>query len=294
MYYIFSLLTGVLLAVMVALNGALAGEYGLHWATVFIHVTGLILAATLVLANKERPFSKRQPWFLYLGGAIGVFLTVSNNFAFGRISVSAILALVLLGQSIMGLILDHYGLWGMQKRRFSKGNLVGLILILCGIAPMLTDFEIMAVLITFLSGVAVVFNRTINAKLAAATTVQIGTFFNYVVGLAIAIPVYLIFGGAGETPLLGFALTASNWYIYLGGIIGLAAIVLSNITVLKISAFFLTLLIFIGQVATGIFIDALIDGAFSVRIFLGGVLVAAGLAANLLIDRKREDHSSAG
>ena len=290
MYYILSLLSGVLLAIMIALNGALAGEYGLHWATICIHVTGLALAVILVLAKRERPFAKRQPWFLYLGGAIGVLLTVFNNFAFGRISVSAILALVLLGQSITGLIMDHYGLWGMQKRRFSKGNLVGIILILCGIAPMLTDFEIIAVAMSFVSGIAVVFTRTINAKLADATTVRVGTLFNYVVGLSIALPIYFLFGGAeaGEAPLWSFVPTASHWYIYLGGVIGLATIVLSNITVLKISAFYLTLLVFIGQVATGIFIDALLDESFSARIFLGGVLVTAGLAANLLMDRKRQ------
>jgi len=285
MYYILSLLSGVLISIMIAVNGGFSGQYGLHWATVFIHISGMILITVIVLVKRERPFAVFYPWFFYLGGAIGVLNTVFNNFAFGRISVSAILALVLLGQSISGLIIDHYGLWGMPRRPFSRGNLVGLVLILCGIAPMLTDFEMLAVVLSFAAGVGVVLNRTFNARLAQAASVGISTFYNYFIGLAVALPVFFLFG-AGETPLLSFRFS-SPWYIYIGGLIGVTMIMLSNVIVPKIAAFYLTLLIFIGQIFTGILIDAMLDGAFSLRIFLGGALVSAGLGANLLLDRKR-------
>jgi len=286
MYYFFSLLSGVLIAVMIAINGELAALYGLHWATVFIHASGLVLIGLLVLIKRERPFATWHPWFFYIGGAIGVLNTVFNNFAFGRISVSAILALVLLGQSIAGLIIDHYGLWGMPKHLFSRGNLVGLVLMLFGIMPMLTDFEILAVVLSFAAGVGVVLNRTFNAKLADVTSAPVSTFYNYVVGLLVALPVFFLFGGA-ETALWGFVPSAA-WYVYIGGFIGVVIIIMSNVIVLKIAAFYLTLLIFVGQVFTGILVDAVLDGAFSPRIFLGGTLVTIGLVANLLLDRARD------
>ena len=286
MYYLLSLFSGVLIAVMITLNGALSVTYGLHWATVFIHFTGLILIVILVLVKKEKPFAAWHPWWFYLGGALGVLNTVFNNFAFGRISVSAILALVLLGQSVTGLIIDHYGLWGVPKHAFSRGNLVGLLLILAGIVPMLTEFEILAVTLSFATGIGVVLSRTFNAKLSEVSSVGTSTFFHFFIGLLVALPVFFLLG-EGETSLLGFRPT-SGLYVYLGGLIGVTIIMLSNVIVLKIAAFFLTLFIFVGQVFTGVLIDALLDGAFSGRILFGGILVTVGLGANLLLDRKRE------
>jgi len=289
MYYLLSLFSGVLIAIMITLNGALSETYGLHWATVFIHFVGLCLIAAIVLVKRARPFAAWHPWWFYIGGMIGVMNTIANNFAFGRISVSAILALVLLGQSVAGLLIDHYGLWGVPRHPFRKGTLVGLLLILAGIAPMLTDFELLAVVLSFATGIGVVLSRTFNAKLAEVTNIETSTFFHFLIGLAVSLPVFWLLGD-GETPLLGFRPT-SGLYVYIGGLIGVTVITLSNAIVLKISAFFLTLFIFIGQVFTGVLIDALLDGAFSGRILFGGILVTAGLAANLLLDRKREQKS---
>jgi len=285
MYYLFALVSGILIAFMVPINGGLAAVYSLHWAAVYIHVTGLILISTWVIFRRERPFAVRHPWFMYIGGAIGVLVVLFHNLAFGRISVSAILALVLLGQSVTGLAIDHYGLFGMPRHPFGRGNLVGIVLILCGIAPMLTEFELVAVALAFAAGICIVLSRTFNAKLSGVSSIRIGTFFNYLVGLAIALPVYLFFDG-GETPLWGVTL-AFDWHVYVGGVVGVAVIAMSNVIVVKIAAFYLTLLIFIGQVFTGILIDAMLDGAFSVRLFVGGALVAAGLVANLLLDRRK-------
>jgi len=285
MYYFLALLSGVLLTVMLAVNGGLAVQYGLHWATAFIHVTGLGFSGIWVLAKRERPFASLYPWFWYLSGAIGVFITVCKNFAFGRISVSAILALALLGQIITGLVVDHWGLWGMPRRPISRGNLAGLALILCGIVPLLTDFEAAAVAASFAAGGGTVAARTFSARLAGVAGVQVSTFFNYLIGLSLALPVFFIFGG-GETPLGGITFS-SEWYIYIGGLLGVGLIATSNIIVPKMAAFYLTLLLFIGQVFAGIIIDAVLDGAFSIRIFLGGILVAAGLGANFLLDRRK-------
>lgn len=96
MYYLLSLFSGILISLMVALNGGLTEKYGAYSATVFIHLTGLFLISALLVIHRDRPFLRRCTWPLYLGGAIGVATTVFTNMAFGRISVSAILALGLI------------------------------------------------------------------------------------------------------------------------------------------------------------------------------------------------------
>ncbi|MCL2361629.1 MAG: DMT family transporter [Defluviitaleaceae bacterium] len=289
MFYFLSLLMGILISVMIAVNGGLTNEYGVYSATIIIHTVGLILITAAVRYKKERFFPGNIPWFLYLGGAIGVFTTVANNLSFGRISVSAILALGLLGQSVTGLVIDQFGLMGMPKHPFTKDKILGLTLILAGIASMINSFEILAVVVSFLAGFAIIMSRTLNAKLANVTSVSVSTFYNYFVGLIVAILVFALLG-RGEIVLTEFALSP-RWYIYLGGALGVTVVFLSNIVVVKISAFYLTLLIFVGQVFSGVLIDAFISQAISVRNIVGGVLVAVGLSINLVIDYKKPKES---
>ena len=282
MFYFLSLLMGILISVMVLVNGGLTSEYGIYSATVIIHIVGILLISAVVAIKRERFFPKFHPWFFYLGGAMGVFTTVANNFSFGRISVSAILALGLLGQSIASIIIDQFGLFGMKQHPMSKHKPIGIILVAVGIGVMLTEFEIVAVLLSFIAGICIVLSRTLNAKLADVTSVRVSTFYNYLVGLVISVPVLLILG-SGEVPLTQFALSP-RWYIYIGGVLGVCVVLMSNLVVTRVSAFYLTLLIFIGQIITGIAIDSLLAQEISHLIVIGGGFVAAGLCVNLYFD----------
>ena len=74
-------------------------------------------------------------------------------------------------------------------------------------------------------------------------------------------------------------------WAYLGGGVGVLFIVLSNLTAPKISAFSMTLLIFVGQIATGIAIDALVHQRLLLGQVAGGGLILAGLVWSQLIAR---------
>ena len=289
MYYFLTLTAGVMISLMVAFNGGLTETYGIYHATSIIHLVGLIIIALIVLIKREKPFAKKYSWVLYMGGAIGVFTTVSNNLSFGRISVSAILALMLLGQSVAGITVDRYGLFGMPKHPFSKHKVFGLILVLAGIAAMISDFEIIAVTFSFAAGILIVISRSLNAKLGELTSIRVGTFYNYLVGFIVTLPVLLLLGG-NEIPITEFTFSP-HWYIYLGGVLGVCVLTICNITVIKISAFYLTLLLFVGQVFSGIIVDMVISQEVSHRIIIGGALVTAGLCLDLILDRRKSQKS---
>ena len=295
MFYFLSLLTGIIISVMIFVNGGLTANYGLYIASVIIHAVGLIANTILVLVKKQNPFAGihlKHQWFIYMGGVVGVFTIMGTNMAFGRISVSAMLAIALFGQVLFGMIIDQYGLFGMPKYPFKKTQLIGLVVILAGIIAMFTTFEIVAVLLVFGTGFSIVLARTLNAKLADLTTVQIGTFYNHVTGLIVCVAILFIFGAntiahtARDLTFVGLSLFSAEWYIYFGGVLGLIVIILSNLTVIKVSAFYLTLLVFIGQVFSGVVIDMLITQEVSIRNIIGGILVTIGLSVNLLLDSK--------
>lgn len=141
MYYFLSVFTGAIIAIMIAINGVLTSHYSLYLATVIIHIIGLIVITLILIRHKENPApwkNKQLPLFLYSGGLVGVATTVFNNLAFGKISMSAILALVLLGQSIASIIIDHFGWLDMPYQPFNKKKLIGLSFIILGIVVIMT------------------------------------------------------------------------------------------------------------------------------------------------------------
>lgn len=283
MYYFLSLLCGVIVSVMIVINGALTSFYGVNLATVIIHIVGLAITGLLVICRREKPFARRAAWYWYLGGVLGVGTTVCNNYAFGRVSVSAILALGLLGQAIGGLVVDQFGLMGMAKHRFVPSKLLGLSLVICGVGCMLTGaFEPIAAAASFFSGITVLASRSFNARLTDVAGVSVSTLFNYITGLLTASVVLLISRGAAFIP----PAFSPNAWIYMGGALGVATVILCNVTVSRISAFYLTLFLFIGQVFSGVALDALIDGAFSARNLVGGCFVALGLTLDLVLERR--------
>ena len=142
------------------------------------------------------------------------------------------------------------------------------------------------VIISILAGVSIVTARTFNSLLASKVGVFQSTFWNYVVGLIFSCAFMLASNEVlqiseveyGEIPL----------WAYTGGLIGVIVVMLSNYITLKVSAIYLTLLLFVGQLLVAIIIDYIYLGEMSTGRVLGGILVFLGLAYNLLQDRKTE------
>lgn len=137
--------------------------------------------------------------------------------------------------------------------------------------------------IAFLSGVTIVLARVINYALADKIGIFQGTFFNYVLGLLGSV-ILLLF--SGETfKLFEISSYQGSWWAYTGGLVGVGVIALSSYLSSKISAFYLTLLLFVGQLFVGILLDYLAIGYFSTIKLFGSVLVITGLSYNLFVDK---------
>lgn len=143
---------------------------------------------------------------------------------------------------------------------------------------------IVAIIVSLLAGATIVLSRTLNAKLAIETSLLASTFYNYLVGFLVAISTLLLFGKE-ELMHPGIRIS-TNIFIYFGGIFGIIVVLILNMTVSKISSFYVTLLLFIGQIFTGILLDVLLSKTYSIKQMIGGLFVILGLSINLYIDRK--------
>lgn len=287
MYLLLALLSGVVLSVMISFNGNLTAQYGTFPAAAIIHLVGTLSALLLCALRKEKRVLRwYRPWWIYLGGAIGVLTTVCQNFAFGHISVTSIVALGMLGQTCLSLLVDRFGLLGMQKQPAARTSWLGVALVLIGVAVMLDGTvaaATAAACVSFVSGVTVVLSRTVNARLAEKTGALGGSFINHLVGLPITVMLALIV--TKGRMFSGAANVACKPWAFLGGVLGVALVLLCNLAVLRVSAFRMTLFGFVGQVFTGILIDILFGGGYAQASFYGGIIIALGICVNLLSER---------
>jgi len=142
----------------------------------------------------------------------------------------------------------------------------------------------LAIIVGILAGVSIVIARIINSNLGDEIGIWQSTFFNYAVGLIFSIVVLLI--SNERFNLLSFDFTLVPKYAYLGGIVSIGLISLSSFATPKTSALYLTLIIFIGQLFTGILLDYFTLHILSIGKIIGGILILLGLAINSTIDKR--------
>lgn len=140
------------------------------------------------------------------------------------------------------------------------------------------------IFLSILAGVSIVIARIINSNLAEEIGIFQGTFFNYLIGLLFSL-IFLFFSNE-FLHISNLKFKSLPAWVYLGGAGGVIVIVLSSFITPKISALYSTLLIFIGQLFTGIIIDYFTMNKLSMGKIVGGLLVLLGLAYNLLTDKK--------
>lgn len=141
------------------------------------------------------------------------------------------------------------------------------------------------IIISIASGAIVVISRILNTRLSEKVGLLESSFFNYLTGLLSAIILFAII----EDKITLYQLNALPFGAYLGGALGIIIVILSSVVTPKMSSFYITLIIFIGQLFSGIIIDFLILKTMPVQKIIGGVLVIVGLGYNLYIDSQMKE-----
>lgn len=137
MYNILALIIGALISVMISFNSGLEGKVGSTYSIVIIHAIGLISIFIVAAIKKEKIVIKESmPFYLYLGGIFGVTLTLVNVITIGSIGVALTTALAVFGQLVFSSLVDHFGLFGLDKYKFNPKKIIGFIIVLIGLVMM--------------------------------------------------------------------------------------------------------------------------------------------------------------
>jgi transporter family-2 protein len=128
-------------AIQASVMGELGERVGIAPALAFA-VAVSFACALGVLVVWERSFSgiraaAEQPWWLWLGGVMSVFIVLGITVATPRIGVAATIGIVIAGNLVAAALIDQYGLMGQEQVAMSSLRLLGLALLATGSALLL-------------------------------------------------------------------------------------------------------------------------------------------------------------
>lgn len=137
MFNILSILIGILIGLMTTFNGMLSTYTGNYTSSIIIHFAGLLAVILILFIKKYKvTFNSHIPLYLYSAGIIGVFTVLFNNLTFIPLGATLTMALSLFGQTISSIIIDNFGLLGVNVSKFNVKKLLGLGIIILGLIIM--------------------------------------------------------------------------------------------------------------------------------------------------------------
>jgi bacterial/archaeal transporter family-2 protein len=126
---------GMAAAMQGATNAGLAKSTGFGPAVVVNTVVVMIAAIGLWVSTGARTtfFPAGVPWTLYLGGLFGFVIISSLAFVFPKIGAAYAITLMVSGQCVAALAVDHFGLMGMPHDPLTLKRLIGVALVAAGV-----------------------------------------------------------------------------------------------------------------------------------------------------------------
>jgi transporter family-2 protein len=74
-----------------------------------------------------------QPWWVWIGGALGAYFVAATIFLAPKLGATTMVAVLLAGQMIASLALDHFGVLGYPVHPASIGRVIGVAMIAGGV-----------------------------------------------------------------------------------------------------------------------------------------------------------------
>lgn len=143
-YALLAAAAGVCIALQASANGKLrqnltgTPEYaGPAWAS-FFSICGTILCATLAMAILRPPPPSREAiqattWWNWIGGPLGALIVLAGATLTSRLGAAAFIALVVGGQLLCSVVLDHFGLMGLPVTPINGWKVLGVALVIGGV-----------------------------------------------------------------------------------------------------------------------------------------------------------------
>jgi transporter family-2 protein len=132
------LVAGALQAWGPPMNNALKNALVNPWLASLVSFLPIIAFLGVVWLCVPRPMPvaeslNQMPWWAPLGGLVGAFAVVAGLLFVGKVGAGAFAGLTITANILMSLLIDKFGLFGMETHALTVGRMVGGALMVAGI-----------------------------------------------------------------------------------------------------------------------------------------------------------------
>jgi transporter family-2 protein len=136
-YLLFALAAGAMLPIQFGINAQLAEWIGspvrAALVSFFVGTIALVLV-TLLAARGWGERAGEAPWWVWIGGVLGAFYVLGSIVTAPKLGAVTLVALILAGQAIASLLVDHFGWVGFEEHPISALRILGVLLLAGGVA----------------------------------------------------------------------------------------------------------------------------------------------------------------
>jgi transporter family-2 protein len=132
------LIAGVLQAWGPPMNNALKKALVNPWLGSLVSFLPIVAFLGVVWMCQVRPLPTaasltQMPWWAPLGGLVGAFAVVAGLLFVGKVGAGVYAGLTISANILMSLVIDKFGLFGMNTHALSAGRMIGAALMIGGI-----------------------------------------------------------------------------------------------------------------------------------------------------------------
>jgi transporter family-2 protein len=130
---------GACIALQASANGKFRQNIGDNpLFAAYFSICGTILTATLaiLLLRPTVPTMatlRETPWWNWIGGPLGALIVLAGAALTSRLGAALFIALVVGGQLLCSLALDHFALMGLKEQPITAGRVLGAALVVAGV-----------------------------------------------------------------------------------------------------------------------------------------------------------------
>ena len=102
----------------------------------FVATMALLLFCTCLGKTQlvGKAFSSEYPWWMWTGGLCGAIIVFGNAWLVPKVGVGVFSMALLVGQLGLSMLMEHHGWLGAPRKRVSWLQIVGILLMLAGVA----------------------------------------------------------------------------------------------------------------------------------------------------------------
>lgn len=115
------------------LASAVASPVNAAFISFAVGTTVLGIVAALMHTRPDFAAARALPWYAWLGGVYGACFVVAAAWGVPRLGVAMTITLMVGGQLLLSLVLDHFGALGVPRQPLNLGRIAGVGLVLAGV-----------------------------------------------------------------------------------------------------------------------------------------------------------------